>query len=230
MKTKQSDNRKNSCRDAMLLYAVTDRRWTGNQTLLEQVESALRGGVTCIQLREKGAAEEEFLAEAIAMKKLCQEYQTPFIINDNVNIAIKCSADGVHVGQNDMNVRDVRALVGENMIIGVSARTVEQALAAEAAGADYLGTGAVFSTATKTNACALSHQTLTEICQAVQIPVVAIGGIDKNNILQLSGSGVDGVALVSAVFAAEQIEEECRLLKNLSRKITAKEDGTLAAG
>ena len=164
------------------------------------------------------------------MKKLCQEYQTPFIINDNVNIAIKCSADGVHVGQNDMNVRDVRALVGENMIIGVSARTVEQALAAEAAGADYLGAGAVFSTATKTNACALSHQTLTEICQAVQIPVVAIGGIDKNNILQLSGSGVDGVALVSAVFAAEQIEEECRLLKNLSRKITAKEDGTLAAG
>lgn len=225
MKTKHSDSGKeNSCRDAMLLYAVTDRRWTGNQTLTEQVEAALKGGVTCIQLREKGITEEEFLAEAIAIKRLCQEYQIPLIINDNVNIAIKCSADGVHVGQNDMNVRDVRALVGENMIIGVSARTVEQALAAEAAGADYLGAGAVFSTTTKTNACALSHQTLTEICQAVQIPVVAIGGIDKNNILQLSGSGVDGVALVSAVFAAEQIEEECRILKNLSRMITAKED------
>lgn len=147
----------------------------------------------------------------------------PFIINDNVDIAIKCKADGIHVGQKDMDARNARALMGENGILGVSVRTVEQALAAEQAGADYLGVGAVFATTTKPDACAVAHSMLKEICSAVRIPVVAIGGIQKNNLLQLSGSGVDGVALVSAVFAAEDIEKECRILKQLSGEMISAE-------
>lgn len=200
----------------MRLYAVTDRAWVGRQTLMEQVEAALKGGVTCVQLREKELEEEAFLAEAVEMKALCAQYGVPFIINDNVDIAVKCGADGIHVGQSDMEAQNVRALVGEQMIIGVSAQTVEQALAAQAAGADYLGVGAVFPTSTKADAQDVNHQTLKEICLAVDIPVTAIGGISKANMLQLSGNGVDGVALVSAIFAAEDIEKECRELRELS--------------
>lgn len=203
----------------MLLYAVTDRHWTGKQTLLEQVEDALKGGVTCVQLREKELDKEEFLKEALEMKALCKKYQVPFIINDEVDIAVKCGADGVHVGQKDMEAGNVRAIVGEKMLIGVSARTVEQALAAQNAGADYLGVGAVFSTTTKLDAHEVSYETLKEICQAVTIPVVAIGGINKGNIEKLSGSGADGVALVSAIFAAENIEKECKELRLLSEKM-----------
>lgn len=206
--------------ETMLLYAVTDRSWVGKQTLYEQVESALKGGATCVQLREKELDEAAFLEEAIALKKLCGNYGVPLIINDNIDIAVKCGADGVHVGQSDMAAANVREAVGDKMIIGVSAQTVEQALAAQEAGADYLGVGAVFPTSTKLDASEVSHQTLKEICAAVDIPVTAIGGINKNNIAELSGTGVDGVALVSAIFAAPNIEEECKLLKRLSNEMT----------
>lgn len=206
----------------MLLYAVTDRSWVGKQTLYEQVESALKGGATCVQLREKELDEAAFLEEAVEMKKLCAKYGVPFIINDNVQIAMRCGADGVHVGQSDMAAGNVRKAVGDKMIVGVSAQTVEQALAAEKAGADYLGVGAVFPTSTKSDASEVSRQTLKDICAAVDIPVTAIGGINKGNMAELSGTGVDGVALVSAIFAAEDIEEECKILKKLSGKMVSK--------
>lgn len=200
----------------MLLYAVTDRAWIGKQSLYEQVEAALKGGVTCVQLREKDLSEEDFLQEAFKLSALCKKYRVPFIINDNVEIAVKCHADGVHVGQEDMKASQVRNKVGDNMIIGVSAHSVEEALDAEKNGADYLGVGAMFSTSTKSNVNHLPTDTLREICNTVDIPVVAIGGIGKNNISQLSGTGVDGVALVSAIFSADDIESECRYLRKKS--------------
>jgi len=203
----------------MLLYAVTDRAWVGKQTLYEQVECALKGGATCVQLREKHLGDKEFLQEAIEIHALCQRYGVPLFINDNVDIAIQCHAEGVHVGQSDMEAAQVRQRVGENMMIGVSAHTVEEALKAVAHGADCLGVGAVFATNTKTDVDVLPRQTLIDICNAVDVPVVAIGGIHKENILQLKGTGVDGVALVSAIFAADDIEEECKELKALSEQI-----------
>lgn len=203
----------------MLLYAVTDRAWTGRQSLYEQVEAALKGGATCIQLREKDLNGEDFLREAMKISVLCKEYQVPFLINDNVEIAIQCHADGVHVGQEDMEAFKVRQRVGKDMIIGVSVHSVEEALEAVRNGADYLGVGAVFSTSTKADAEVLPKEVLRDICSAVEIPVVAIGGISKTNISQLSGTGVDGVALVSAIFAAEDIERECRLLRKLSEEM-----------
>ncbi len=204
---------------AMLLYAVTDRMWTGKQTLYEQVEDALRGGVTCVQLREKELSDNEFLKEAIEIKSLCRKYNVPFFINDNVEVAIKCGADGIHVGQGDMQAGAVRSLVGDDMIIGVSVHSVEEALEAVENGADCLGVGAMFSTSTKLDADVISMKTLHEICNAVDIPVVAIGGLTKENIPELSGSGVDGVALVSAIFAAENIEAECRELCEISKEM-----------
>lgn len=209
-------------KETMLLYAVTDRSWVGKQTLYEQVESALKGGATCVQLREKELDEAAFLEEAVDLKKLCGKYGVPLIINDNVDIAVKCGADGIHVGQSDMAAENVRKVVGDKMIIGVSAQTVEQALAAQSAGADYLGVGAVFLTSTKLDASEVSRQTLKEICAVVDIPVTAIGGINKGNIAELSGTGIDGVALVSAIFAAENIEEECKVLKKLSGEMVSK--------
>lgn len=201
---------------AMLLYAVTDRAWIGKQSLYEQVESALKGGATCVQLREKELDDEAFLDEAIELGALCKQYGVPFFINDNVEVAIKCHADGIHVGQDDMKAAEVRKKVGKDMIIGVSVHSVEEALEAVKNGADCLGVGAVFSTSTKADANVLPKETLRDICAAVDIPVVAIGGINKSNISSLSGSGVDGVALVSAIFGADDIEKECRLLKKLS--------------
>lgn len=188
---------------AMLLYAVTDRAWVGRMSLYQQVEAALKNGVTCVQLREKELDEKDFLEEAKEMAALCRSYHVPFIVNDNVDVAIACGADGVHVGQDDMAASDVRARVGENMIIGVSAHTVGEALEAVKNGADYLGLGAVFSTSTKTDAGAMPHETLKAICDAVNVPTVAIGGISRDNLMQLAGSGVDGVAVVSAIFGAE---------------------------
>ncbi|WP_432633564.1 thiamine phosphate synthase [Brachyspira sp.] len=201
------------------LYAVTDRAWTGKQNLYEQVESALKGGATCIQLREKNLNEKIFLEEAIKVKDLCKKYNVPFIINDNVDIAIKCNADGIHVGQEDMAVLEVRKLVGDKMIIGVSVQSVDEALDAIKNGADYLGVGAMFSTSTKLDANIISFETLKCICNSVNIPVVAIGGIGKNNIMKLAGSKVDGVALVSAIFGADDIEKECRELRRLSEEM-----------
>ena len=206
-------------KETMLLYAVTDRSWVKEQTFYEQVESALKGGVTCVQLREKDLSEEDFLEEALAIRALCHDYGVPFLINDNVELAIRCGADGVHVGQKDMEAGHVRSLVGDEMIIGVSAQTVEQAVRAQEAGADYLGVGAVFSTSTKADAMDVSYETLRKICESVSIPVVAIGGINRNNIMELSGSGICGVALVSAIFASKDIEDECRVLKKLSSEM-----------
>ena len=203
----------------MRLYAVTDRSWIGRQSLYEQVESALKGGVTCVQLREKELPEADFLAEAVEISALCKRYGVPFFVNDNVDIAIACNADGIHVGQSDLDASMVRQRVGDGMMIGVSVHCVEEALEAVRQGADYLGVGAMFSTSTKADADIVPMETLREICAAVDVPVVAIGGISKGNIGQLSGTGVDGVALVSAIFAAEEIENECRLLRKLSEEM-----------
>ncbi len=206
----------------LLLYAVTDRSWLGKQTLYEQVEEALRGGATFVQLREKELDDDAFLAEAIEIQRLCKKYGVPFVINDNVEIARKINADGVHVGQSDMEAGDVRALLGEDKILGVSAQTVEQAILAEQSGADYLGVGAVFHTGSKADADDVSRETLRAICEAVSIPVVAIGGIGKHNVLELSGSGICGVAVISAIFAAEDITSATAELKALTRQATAK--------
>lgn len=208
--------------EMLRVYGVTDASWTGRFTLLEQVEQALKGGVTCIQFRDKRLESEVFLREAKKMKLLCEKYQVPLIINDHVDIAVRCGADGVHVGQKDMEAKEVRKLVGEKMIIGVSARTVEQAIQAEQAGADYLGVGAVFGTSTKMDAEKISLERLRDICQAVNIPVVAIGGVQKNNFPELAGTKVAGAALVSAIFSAEDIEEECRQLRSISEQIVCK--------
>ena len=203
----------------MLLYAVTDRAWVGKQSLCEQVEAALRGGVTCVQLREKELDEAAFLAEAKEISALCRRYGVPFFVNDNVDIAIACGADGVHVGQEDMAAAQVRRRVGDGMMIGVSVHSVEEALEAVRNGADCLGVGAMFSTSTKADASVLPREALRDICNAVDVPVVAIGGIGKGNLMQLAGTGVDGVALVSAIFGAADIENECRLLRKLSEEM-----------
>ena len=206
----------------MLLYAVTDRAWVGEQTLYQQVEAALKGGVTCVQLREKELEAAEFLREAKEIRALCRRYGVPFIVNDNVEIALACGADGIHVGQEDMAAGDVRRLVGEDMILGVSVHTVEEARRAVREGADYLGLGAVFPTDTKTDVDQIPKETLRAICNAVEVPVVAIGGIHRDNLPELSGSGVDGVALVSAIFSAEDIEGTCRELRSLSEKMVSR--------
>ncbi|OJF77365.1 MAG: thiamine-phosphate diphosphorylase [Treponema sp. CETP13] len=201
------------------LYAVTDRTWLGEKTLAMQVEEALKGGATCIQLREKKLKEDVFLQEAFTIKALCKRYSVPFIINDNVDIAIKCNADGIHVGQSDLEASLVREKIGPKMLLGVSAHTVQQAKRAEECGADYLGVGAVFSTSTKLDANAVSHEDLKSICDAVSIPVVAIGGINKNNIMELAGSGIAGVSVVSAIFASAEIEKDCKKLLLLTDKM-----------
>ena len=206
-------------RQTMRLYAVTDRAWVGRQTLPEQVEAALKGGATCVQLREKELDGAAFLEEARTLAALCRRYGVPLIINDNVEVALSAGADGVHVGQDDLTVEQVRRLAGDRLIVGVSAHSVEQALAAQAGGADYLGVGAVFATATKSDAHVLPRETLAEICRAVDIPVVAIGGIGEDNLLQLAGTGVDGAALVSAIFSAPDVEGQCRKLRALSERM-----------
>ena len=206
----------NCDKKSMLLYAVTDRSWVGQQTLLEQVEDALKNGVTCVQLREKELDDEAFLAEAIQMRKLCKKYNVPFIVNDHVDIAIKCGADGVHVGQEDMLASDVRKRIGDHMILGVSVHNVEEAVEAVKNGADYLGIGAVFNTSTKLNVHRMSSSMLRAICDVVNIPTVAIGGISAKNIQQLKGSGVDGIAVISAIFGAEDIGKATAKLFTLS--------------
>ena len=211
----------------MLLYAVTDRAWTGEQSLYEQVEAALKGGATCVQLREKELGREAFLDEARAIGALCRRYDVPFIINDDVEIAMACGADGVHVGQEDMAARQARELMGGNMILGVSVHDIIEAQRAIDDGADYLGLGAVFPTGTKADAEPMSAATLREICSLAarnHIPVVAIGGINAGNMLELKGSGVDGAALVSAIFSAPDIEGACRELRRLAEEMVKHED------
>lgn len=205
--------------DMMRLYAVTDRSWLRGRTLHEQAEEALIGGATLVQLREKELDEAAFLQEAIDLTKLCHRYGVPLLVNDNIDIVRRSGADGVHVGQSDMGAAEVRSILGSDMIVGVTAKTVEQAQRAQEAGADYLGSGAVFGSATKLNAKHMSMDTLRTICQSVDIPVVAIGGIHKANILALAGTGIAGAAVVSGIFAAEDITAECRELRDLVAQI-----------
>lgn len=195
---------KEAIRKSMLLYAVTDQRWLkADETLLDVVKEVLKNGATFLQIREKDLGEADFEVEAKKLQDICREYHVPYVVNDNVEIAIHIDADGVHVGQSDIKGRDIRAMIGKDKILGISAGTVEEAIAAEKAGADYIGVGAVFTTSTKENARNMSMESLKEIVESVSIPVVAIGGISSENIMELSGSGVDGVAVVSAIFAAE---------------------------
>ena len=202
----------------LLLYAVTDRHWLHGRTLHEVVKESLDGGVTFLQLREKDLDEAHFLDEAKDIKKLCHEYGVPFLVNDNVDIALAMDADGVHVGQSDMEAGDVRAKLGPDKIIGVSAQTVEQALQAQAHGADYLGVGAVFPTGSKADAKEVEWDVLRDICRAVSIPVVAIGGITRENVTELTGTGICGVAVISAIYAQEDISGAAMDLKEAIRK------------
>ena len=206
-------------KNTMRLYAVTDRAWTGRQSLYEQVECALKGGVTCVQLREKGMDEDRLVEEAAEIAALCRRYGVPFLINDNVDVALRCGADGVHVGQDDMEAGEVRRRLGADKIIGVSAHSVEEALRAEKCGATYLGSGAVFGSGTKKDVGTLDHEVLKEICASVQIPVVAIGGISRDNILQLKGTGIDGVAVISAIFAQNDIRAAAQEMRKLSAEV-----------
>ena len=209
----------NCAEQDLLLYAVTDRHWLHGRTLHEVVKESLDGGVTFLQLREKDLDEARFLDEAKDIKTLCHAYGVPFLINDNVDIALAVDADGVHVGQSDMEAGDVRAKLGPDKIIGVSAQTVAQALQAEAHGADYLGVGAVFPTGSKDDAEDVSYDTLKAICEAVSIPVVAIGGISQANVAQLAGSGICGVAVISAIYAARDIKSAAADLKSATREM-----------
>lgn len=216
---------KDDIRKSMLLYAVTDQAWLKeNESLSDVVEKILENGATFLQIREKDLAEDAFEMEAEKLKALCNQYKVPFVVNDSVEIALKCDADGVHVGQSDIKGRDIRAIIGENKILGISAGTVEEAIAAEKAGADYIGVGAVFGTSTKKNARSMSVERLKEICDAVTIPVVAIGGIGIHNMEQLAGSGIDGVAVVSAIFAAEDPGKATAQLLESSRKLVEKHE------
>ena len=212
----------NCDKNDLLLYAVTDRHWLDGRRLIDVVRESLDGGVTMVQLREKTLEEGKFLEEAKELQTLCRERGVPFLVNDNVEIAREMNADGVHVGQSDMEAGDVRAKLGPDKIIGVSAQTVEQPILAEQRGADYLGVGAVFHTGSKADAEDVSHETLTAICNAVKIPVIAIGGITRDNVTELSGSGICGIAVISAIFAQKDIvsatkdlkEQTLRMLEN----------------
>jgi len=201
---------------ALLLYAVTDRHWLGERTLYDVVRESLDGGVTFLQLREKDLDDEHFYQEAVQLQELARRYKVPFIVNDNVDIAVKMNADGVHVGQSDMEAGDVRALIGPDKILGVSAQTVEQAILAEKRGADYLGVGAVFPTGSKDDADDVSYETLKAITKAVSIPVVAIGGITLENTPELAGSGICGIAVISAIYAKEDIRKAASDLKKVT--------------
>ena len=230
----------NMKKEQLRLYAVTDRTWLGNETLYEQVEKALEGGVTLVQLREKELPEADVQKEAEELLELCHRYGVKLILDDDVELAAKVGADGVHIGQSDMELAHAREILGPDKIIGVTAKTVEQAKAAEAGGADYLGSGAIFGTSTKKDArpmtmellrsicasvqipvvaIAMKHELLEEICHSVKIPVVAIGGITAENVLQLKGRGIAGVAVVSGIFACEDIETGTRHLGELVEQI-----------
>ena len=204
---------------SLLLYAVTDRHWLGDRTLYDVVRESLEGGVTFLQLREKSLDDENFYKEAVRLQEMAREYGVPFVVNDNVDIAVRMDADGVHVGQSDMEAGDVRALIGPDKILGVSAQTVEQAVLAEKRGADYLGVGAVFPTGSKDDAVEVSHETLKAICEAVSIPVVAIGGITVNNTPELAGSGICGIAVISAIYGQKDIYQATVSLKKVTEEM-----------
>ncbi|MBQ3258696.1 MAG: thiamine phosphate synthase [Oscillospiraceae bacterium] len=213
---------KDEIRKGMLLYAVTDQSWLKEgQTLLSVCEDVLSNGATFLQIREKDLDANSFEMEASRLKSLCARYKVPYVVNDSVEIAMAIDADGVHVGQSDIKGRDIRGMIGPDKILGISAGTIEEAVAAEQAGADYIGVGAVFATGTKKNARNLSIEALKEISGAVSIPVVAIGGINEKNLMELRGSGVDGVAVVSAIFAADDPGKATARLLELAREMVS---------
>jgi thiamine-phosphate pyrophosphorylase len=209
-------------KSTLLLYAVTDRTWLKGRTLADAVEEALKGGITFLQLREKELEYYSFLQIAKDIKNITDKYKIPYVINDNVDVAMACGADGIHIGQNDMKAKDVRKIIGRDKILGVSAQTVEQAISAENDGADYIGVGSIFPTSTKLDAEGVSLETLREICNAVSIPVVAIGGINEDNIMKLAGSGIDGIAVVSAIFAQDDITSAVKKLKQISSRMVSR--------
>ncbi len=206
-------------REDLILYAVTDRGFDTEKTVAEQVELAIKGGVTLVQLREKNLGEEAFIAEALEVKKVCQNHGVPLLINDNVAVAKAVDADGVHLGQGDMSPVDAREILGKDKIIGVTAKTVEQARKAEAEEADYLGSGAVFGTSTKLDAKSMELDLFQTICESVSIPVVAIGGIDATNVEKLAGRKMAGVAVVSGIFANDDIEGAARVLRGMVEEL-----------
>ena len=206
-------------RDSLRLYAVTDRAWLNGRTLGQVVRESITGGATLIQHREKNLGYEVFKYEALEIQRLCREHDIPFIVNDNVNLAREVDADGVHVGQEDMDAGSVRRLIGAGKILGVSVRTPEEAVRAEAQGADYLGAGAVFHTGSKSDAVDITHEALREICEAVKIPVVAIGGISLKNARELAGTGIAGLAVISAIFASPDIAAASRELRAIAEEI-----------
>lgn len=208
-------------RNMLLLYAITDRSWTGRQTLYDQIQAALEGGVTMVQLREKRLSTQALVEEAVEIKELCHRYHVPLIINDNVEAAVASGADGVHVGITDTPVAEIRKRAGGSFIIGATAKTVAQAIAAEQAGADYLGVGAVFPSPTKQNAIRITLEQLKQICSAVSIPAVAIGGIGRENVAALAGGGMAGIAVVSAIFAEKNIQNAAAELKEMVRKVAS---------
>ena len=203
----------NCTRQQLMLYTVTDRHWLGEKSLYQVVEESLQGGATFIQLREKQLDRPAFLQEAKEIKTLCRRYGVPFVIDDDVDLALEVDADGVHVGQSDMEAGNVREKLGPDKIVGVSARTVEQALLAQQRGADYLGVGAVFPTGSKDDAKLLDHQVLRDICDAVSIPVIAIGGITRENVQELAGTGICGVAVISAIYGQSDVRQAAREMK-----------------
>lgn len=206
-------------KDMLLLYAITDQAFAGEKNLLQQIEEALASGVTFLQLREKNMDRQEFLKEAIAVRKLTRQYGVPFIINDDVDIAIECDADGVHVGQEDLTAAKVRSRIGPDRILGVTAKTTDQAVKAWKDGADYLGSGAVFPSPTKKNAIGITMEQLSAICRSVPIPVTAIGGITYENVSLLQGTEISGVSVVSGIFGQPDIPAAVRALKEEVRKV-----------
>lgn len=206
-------------KDDLLLYAITDRRNLDKKMFFEKIEEALQGGVTILQLREKELDEDSFINEAIEVKNICRKHGVPLIINDNVNVALKSGADGVHVGIEDMPIDEIRRTVPDSFIIGATCKTVEQAQSAERLGADYMGVGAVFPSPTKKNAVRITREQLKEICTSVSIPAVAIGGISLENVDELKGGGMSGIAVVSAVFSADDIQKAASLLKEKAKSL-----------
>lgn len=206
-------------KDDLLLYAITDRGSLDKKEFFEKIEEALQGGVTILQLREKELDEDSFTDEAIEVKALCRKYGVPLIINDNVDVALKSGADGVHVGIEDMPIDEIRRKAPDSFIIGATCKTVEQAQSAERLGADYMGVGAVFSSPTKKNALRITREQLKEICSSVSIPAVAIGGITLENVGELKGGGMSGIAVVSAVFSADDIQKAASLLKEKAKSL-----------
>ena len=206
-------------REALLLYAITDSGAETDRPLAGRVEDALKGGATCVQLREKKLTGEELYREAKQVLTVCRSYHVPLIINDDVELALRLDADGVHVGQKDMEAKEARRRLGPGKIVGVSARTAEQAAKAWEDGADYLGVGAVFPTGSKADARQIDHETLRRVCAAVPIPAVAIGGITEENALQLAGSGISGIAVISAIFAKPDVQAAAARLRALAGQI-----------